>query len=60
VLVEGKAYEHLLGQYDGRIAKSLSSKLYVGLVEGMKNVVHHAHIAMRKDGLSVVNDVQGW
>lgn len=60
ILVEGKAYEQLLGQYDGRIAESLSSKLYVGLVEGMKNVRHHAHISMRKDGLGVQSDIQGW
>lgn len=60
VLVEGKAYEQLLGQYDGRIAESLSSKLYVGLVEGMKNVRHHAHINVRKDGMNVKHDFQGW
>lgn len=60
IKVEGSTYEHLLGPYNGRITEALQSKLYVGLVEGMKNVRHHAHLQTRKDSLNVSNDIQNW
>ncbi len=60
VQVDGAKYERILGRYDGRIASALSSKLYVSIVEGMKNVIHHAHIDQRNDGLNVGNEALTW
>jgi len=58
--VEGNKYDDILGDYDGRIAEKLSSKLYVGLTEAMTNVHNHAHLLPRKDGLDPKNIVRDW
>ena len=60
--VEGEKFEDILGAYDGRIADKLTSNLYVGITEAMKNAHNHAHILPRQDGLNieVEDDVKNW
>jgi hypothetical protein len=58
--VDGAKYENVLGAYDGQIADALTAQLYKGITEAMTNVVNHAYIAPRLDGLPVQDNPEWW
>jgi hypothetical protein len=58
--VDGEQYENVLGAYDGQIAESLSKELYKGMTEAMTNVVNHAYISPRQDGLPPQQTPEWW
>jgi len=59
-LVDGGQYENVLGAYDGKIAEALTAQLYKGLTEAMTNVVNHAYISPRLDGLTPQTTPEWW
>lgn len=59
-MVEGSKYENIMGTYDGVMADTLMSKLFTGITEAMTNCHHHAYIAIRNDGLGVMNEERMW
>jgi hypothetical protein len=59
-LVEGGQYENVLGAYDGKIEEALTAQLYKGMTEAMTNVVNHAYILPRLDGLSPQTTPEWW
>ncbi|MDB0572207.1 hypothetical protein LBW59_15710 [Ralstonia solanacearum] len=58
--VDGAKYEDVLSEYDGQIAESLQKMLYKGVSEAMTNVVNHAYLAPRKDGLAWETERDWW
>ncbi|WP_163008977.1 hypothetical protein [Burkholderia contaminans] len=58
--VDGTKYDEVLGAYDGQMADALTTQLYKGITEAMTNVVNHAYIAPRRDGLPVQTDPEWW
>lgn len=59
-LVDGTKYENVLGAYDGQIAEALTAELYKGITEAMTNVVNHAYILPRLDGLPPQTTSEWW
>lgn len=58
--VDGTKYENVLGAYDGQIAEALTAQLYKGITEAMTNVVNHAYISPRHDGLPAQSTPEWW
>lgn len=58
--VDGSKYESILSQYDGKIATSLSSGLFVGITEAMTNCCHHAYIAARESWPTNTDQESWW
>ncbi|WP_186057588.1 hypothetical protein [Burkholderia gladioli] len=59
-IVDGTKYENVLGAYDGQIAEALTTQLYKGITEAMTNVVNHAYIYPRQDGLPAQTTPEWW
>lgn len=57
---DGSQYEEIFNEYDGEIADAMQDRLYVPVTEAMSNVVHHAYIAARQDGIDTAKDCRKW
>ncbi|CAN5874579.1 hypothetical protein BH11PSE12_BH11PSE12_20750 [soil metagenome] len=58
---EGSKFEPILGAYDGKITKSLSTGLFNNITEAMTNTGQHAFIKSRDDGIPDGHEiVQRW
>ncbi|WP_048985871.1 hypothetical protein [Burkholderia cenocepacia] len=57
---EGQRFDDVLADYDGEITPALSSALYRGVSEAMTNVVNHAYVSPRLDGLDVKMKNDWW
>jgi len=61
VTVDGEKYESLVGKpFEGGLAPPLHEALYVGMTEGMTNVIHHAYSGRRADGLELNEQSKYW
>lgn len=58
--VEGEKYEDVLADFDGAIAEPLREDLFKGITEAMTNVVNHAYVLNRDDGLNITSSRQWW
>ncbi|MFL9994325.1 hypothetical protein PQR34_28925 [Paraburkholderia sediminicola] len=57
---EGCRFDDVLADYDGEITPALSSALYRGVSEAMTNVVNHAYVSPRLDGLDMQMKSDWW
>jgi len=57
---EGRKFEPVLGPYDGKITRSLSTGLFNNITEAMTNTGQHAFIKPRKDNIPHGHQVQRW
>lgn len=58
---QGSKFEPILGSYDGKIARSLSTGLFNNITEAMTNTGQHAFIKLRQDGIPQGHEVvQRW
>ncbi len=58
--VEGVKFEEVLGELTSKIEDQVQTELYEGFIEAMNNVLHHAYIGIRQDGLNVRDDNEWW
>lgn len=57
---DGSKFDDVMGPYQGEIAPALSADLYKGVSEAMTNVVNHAYMLPREDGLRPISDRDWW
>ncbi|NPT44320.1 hypothetical protein GNZ12_24020 [Paraburkholderia sp. 1N] len=57
---QGSRFDDVLSDYDGEITPALSSALYRGVSEAMTNVVNHAYVSPRLDGLDMQMKGDWW
>ncbi len=58
--VEGIKFDEVLAGLTTRIEDQIQTELYEGFIEAMNNVMHHAYIGIREDGLNLQDNNDWW
>ncbi len=58
--VEGIKFDEVLAGLTTRIEDQIQTELYEGFIEAMNNVMHHAYIGVREDGMGLQDNNDWW